>query len=397
MAKGPSVIPGLFYDDPNAALDWLAKAFGFELRLSFTDDAGRIAYAEVELGDGVVAVRQARGHSPHDRSPRDAGGVNTAHVAVAVPDVDAHCARGRSGGCARARAARGQVLRAPHLHGRGLRGASLDLRVAARRARAGGDALEAQREASVSQRVTVSTRVAARAGRGLRALHGRDRRVVGSGRGERRALERRAPLRAGRRGAPAEVGRRPGLRDRPRPASGSRRRASCSSAASRATPRAPAPRSRSASRAAQGGTRVTLEHRGFETLPEDHPARGGLAREALLRLWGRCWTERLEQAKACAEHGRRGDERVRHAADVPLPARAGGAQRARLVRGEQAALPGRGARSAAALRRGRRAEAREAEPLRSWPTRGRWAARCSASTATCASRRTRARTRRTRR
>jgi len=92
MAKGPSVIPGLFYDDPSAALDWLAKAFGFELRLSFTDDAGRIAYAEVELGDGVVAIRQTRGHSPHDRSPRDVGGVNTAHVAVAVADVDAHCA-----------------------------------------------------------------------------------------------------------------------------------------------------------------------------------------------------------------------------------------------------------------------------------------------------------------
>jgi hypothetical protein len=58
--------------------------------------------------------------------------------------------------------------------------------------------------------------------------------------------------------------------------------------------------------AAAGATRVTLEHRGFERLPKDHPARGGLAREALLRLWGQCWTERLEQAKACAERGRRG-------------------------------------------------------------------------------------------
>jgi len=53
-----------------------------------------------------------------------------------------------------------------------------------------------------------------------------------------------------------------------------------------------------------GGTRVTLEHRGFERLPPDHPARGGLPREALLRLWGRCWTERLALAKACAERGR---------------------------------------------------------------------------------------------
>ena len=53
-----------------------------------------------------------------------------------------------------------------------------------------------------------------------------------------------------------------------------------------------------------GGTRVTLEHRGFERLPPGHPARGGLPHEALLRLWGRCWTERLERAKACAERAR---------------------------------------------------------------------------------------------
>lgn len=53
-----------------------------------------------------------------------------------------------------------------------------------------------------------------------------------------------------------------------------------------------------------GGTRVTLEHRGFERLPPDHPARGGLPREALLRLWGRCWTERLALAKSRAERER---------------------------------------------------------------------------------------------
>jgi uncharacterized protein YndB with AHSA1/START domain len=50
--------------------------------------------------------------------------------------------------------------------------------------------------------------------------------------------------------------------------------------------------------AAGGGTRVTLEHRGFERLPPEHPARGGLPHEALLRLWGRCWSQRLDQARA---------------------------------------------------------------------------------------------------
>ena len=57
--------------------------------------------------------------------------------------------------------------------------------------------------------------------------------------------------------------------------------------------------------AAAGGTRVTLEHRGWEKLPADHPARGGLGREALLRLWGRCWSERLDEAKALVERGGR--------------------------------------------------------------------------------------------
>jgi uncharacterized protein YndB with AHSA1/START domain len=55
---------------------------------------------------------------------------------------------------------------------------------------------------------------------------------------------------------------------------------------------------------AAGGTRVTLEHRGFERLPADHPARAGLGSEALLRLWGRCWSERLEHARECAVRAR---------------------------------------------------------------------------------------------
>ena len=96
MAKG--VIQALFYDDPNAALDWLAKAFGLELRMSYTDEAGRVAYAEVECGEALVAVRQTRGHSPHDLSPRALGGANTAHLAVPVGDVDAHCARAERAG-----------------------------------------------------------------------------------------------------------------------------------------------------------------------------------------------------------------------------------------------------------------------------------------------------------
>jgi uncharacterized glyoxalase superfamily protein PhnB len=98
MPTEPPIIPGLFYDDPTVALDWLAKAFGFELRMSYAGEDGKVAYAELALAGGVVAVRPSRGHSPDDRSPRSAGGLNTQHVQVIVGDVDAHCARARAAG-----------------------------------------------------------------------------------------------------------------------------------------------------------------------------------------------------------------------------------------------------------------------------------------------------------
>src|SRR5262245_20362515 len=57
--------------------------------------------------------------------------------------------------------------------------------------------------------------------RGVRALHRRDRRVVGGRPHVWRSLPRLVALRARRRRPPAEVDRRPRLRDRPRPALGS--------------------------------------------------------------------------------------------------------------------------------------------------------------------------------
>ena len=53
--------------------------------------------------------------------------------------------------------------------------------------------------------------------------------------------------------------------------------------------------------ARDGGTRVTVEHRGWEVLPLDHPARHGLDHGPFLRLMARSWAELLEAAKARAE------------------------------------------------------------------------------------------------
>ena len=52
------------------------------------------------------------------------------------------------------------------------------------------------------------------------------------------------------------------------------------------------------------GTRVTLEHRGFETLPLDHPARHGLAAtQAFERMMVSHWAEHLAELKGHAEGG----------------------------------------------------------------------------------------------
>ena len=52
----------------------------------------------------------------------------------------------------------------------------------------------------------------------------------------------------------------------------------------------------------QGGTRVTLEHRGLDTLPADHSTRHGLGTgEAFTRMMIEFWSGRLGGMKALAE------------------------------------------------------------------------------------------------
>ena len=42
------VMPYLHYHDPNAALDFLGKAFGFSVRFAHRDEAGRVLHAPTQ-------------------------------------------------------------------------------------------------------------------------------------------------------------------------------------------------------------------------------------------------------------------------------------------------------------------------------------------------------------
>jgi uncharacterized glyoxalase superfamily protein PhnB len=88
----PRVTPAVFYDDPAAALDWLAKAFGFKTRLSVPGPEGKIVHAEMQIADGVIMLGPASMRAEW-KSPRSLGGAITQSIYVYVDDVDAHFAR----------------------------------------------------------------------------------------------------------------------------------------------------------------------------------------------------------------------------------------------------------------------------------------------------------------
>ncbi len=96
----PRISSSLFYDDAAAAIDWLVRAFGFEVRERVEDDEGRVVHSQLVLNGGLVMVGQT-GLQPdraYRQSPRALGGANTQSLAVYVDDADAHCERARAAG-----------------------------------------------------------------------------------------------------------------------------------------------------------------------------------------------------------------------------------------------------------------------------------------------------------
>ena len=97
----PRISSALYYDDANAAIDWLCNAFGFEVRLKVTGDAGNVEHSELVFGDAVIMVgdedRQEAKDRPQ-RSPRSIGGINTQSVMFYVDDANAACERARAAG-----------------------------------------------------------------------------------------------------------------------------------------------------------------------------------------------------------------------------------------------------------------------------------------------------------
>lgn len=99
----PRIASSVFYDDPARAIDWLADAFGFEVRMKIVGEGGRIEHSELTYGEGLMFVGGAGGaHAKPGRtfpaSPKAVGERNTQAMCIFVDDVDAHCAHARAAG-----------------------------------------------------------------------------------------------------------------------------------------------------------------------------------------------------------------------------------------------------------------------------------------------------------
>src|SRR4051812_49354420 len=82
-----TVIPCLRYRDPEGAIDWLCRAFGFEKHLVVKGEHGVIHRAELSFGNGMIMVE-----------PENAGGAETQTPYLIVSDADAVYARAKAAG-----------------------------------------------------------------------------------------------------------------------------------------------------------------------------------------------------------------------------------------------------------------------------------------------------------
>jgi len=90
----PRVTPYLYYQDVAAALRFLADAFGFREKLRMPGPDGKIAHAEMTLGDGLVMMGCP---GAEYQNPKRLG-QTTQSLYVYVDDVDAHFARAKRAG-----------------------------------------------------------------------------------------------------------------------------------------------------------------------------------------------------------------------------------------------------------------------------------------------------------
>ena len=101
-----NVILFLHYADPEAAVDWLSAAFGFECTQVDRGENGRIAHAELRFEDGLVMLGPAGANEFGMKTARELGAVTQGVYLIVDAGIDVHFERAVAAGA--------EVVRALH-------------------------------------------------------------------------------------------------------------------------------------------------------------------------------------------------------------------------------------------------------------------------------------------
>ena len=93
-----TITPYLLYEDCEAALEFLARAFGFEEVLRYTGEGGYVNHAEMKVGSGGRIFMGDPGD--HYENPKRLGHETVGIYVETDEDVDALCERARAAGAA---------------------------------------------------------------------------------------------------------------------------------------------------------------------------------------------------------------------------------------------------------------------------------------------------------
>ena len=97
-AHGGRIIPTLRYREAAPAIAWLCKAFGFETRMVVPADGGKIAHADLTLGNGMIMLGDAETEYAELVTAPNGGKTVTQGIYVVVDDVDRHYAKAQEAG-----------------------------------------------------------------------------------------------------------------------------------------------------------------------------------------------------------------------------------------------------------------------------------------------------------
>jgi uncharacterized glyoxalase superfamily protein PhnB len=95
-ATRPNIFPDLHYEDATAAVDWLGRAFRFEEQAVQRGEDGRVEFAALRLGTGMVLLAPVGADDRVSDTPDPLASPLSLYVVVGDPD--AHHDRAKAAG-----------------------------------------------------------------------------------------------------------------------------------------------------------------------------------------------------------------------------------------------------------------------------------------------------------